>query len=465
VTTSDGVRIAYAKRGRGPVVVWMPPLPARHVELEWEQPGDRRWLEWLAGRYTLVQYDPRGLGLSDRTVTSFSLDAFERDIEAVVERVAVGPVVLFAKVNAGPLAIAYAVRHPERVSHLVLWCATTRLADGIGNHLEALRGLAEQDWELFLQTAAHLVRGWSAGESAEHAVALLRASLSPEAIPALVRDAFPIDVSDQLPLVRSPTLVCHRRGITWVPMERAVELASSIPNARLTLLEGDSMAIWSRGMSDVIHAFEDFMGGTETDEVRASPPPEAFRYEGDYWTLAFAGRLCRLRDAKGLHHIAHLLARPGEHIPAADLLIALDRGAVPVSVGSTNGTMTAPAGDAGPLLDGHAKNAYRRRVHELRTLFDEAERSNDAGRAVAVRTEMEFIEDQLAAAVGRWGRVRRTASAAEHARLTVTKRIKGVLERIASRHPPLAEYLGRTIRTGLLCAYIPDPDRTTRWSL
>jgi hypothetical protein len=61
VTTSDGVRIAYAKRGRGPAVVWMPPLPARHVELEWEQPGDRRWLEGLAGRYTLVQYDPRGL--------------------------------------------------------------------------------------------------------------------------------------------------------------------------------------------------------------------------------------------------------------------------------------------------------------------------------------------------------------------------------------------------------------------
>src|SRR5262245_5304628 len=54
VTTSDGVRIAYAKRGRGPIVVWMPPLPARHVELEWEQPGDCRWLEWLAGRYTLV---------------------------------------------------------------------------------------------------------------------------------------------------------------------------------------------------------------------------------------------------------------------------------------------------------------------------------------------------------------------------------------------------------------------------
>src|SRR5262249_46366259 len=154
------------------------------------QPGDRRWLEWLASRYTLVQYDPRGLGLSDRSVTSFSLDAFERDIDAVVERVTAHPVILFAKVNAGPLAIAYAARHPERVCHLVLWCATTRLAEGIGSHLDALRGLAVQDWELFLHTAAHLVRGWSAGDSAEAAVTLLRASMSPEVVPALVRDAF-----------------------------------------------------------------------------------------------------------------------------------------------------------------------------------------------------------------------------------------------------------------------------------
>src|SRR5262249_33862263 len=315
----------------------MPPLPARHVELEWEQPGDRRWLEWLASRYTLVQYDPRGFRLPDRSVTSFSLDAFERDIEAVVERATDDPVIVVAKVNAGPLAIAYAARHPERVSHLILWCATTRLAEGIGSHLDALRGLAEQDWELFLHTAAHLVRGWSAGESAEQAVRLLRASMSPEVVPALVRDAFPIDVTDQLPRVRSPTLVCHRREVTWVPMERAVELASSIPGARLVLLEGASMAMWSGGLSDVIHAFEGFLGATEPDEHVSHLPSEAFRYEGDYWTLAFAGRLCRLRDAKGLHHIAHLLAHPGEHIAALDLLTALERDASLPLGGSSNG--------------------------------------------------------------------------------------------------------------------------------
>ena len=443
----------------------MPPLPARHLELEWEQPGDRRWLEWLASRYTLVQYDPRGLGLSDRAVTSFSLDDFERDIEAVIERVATEPVILFAKVNAGPLAIAYAARRPERVSHLILWCATTRIADGIGGHLEALRGLAEQDWELFLRTAAHLVRGWSAGQSAEQAVTLLRAAMSPDAVPALVRDAFPIDVTEHLPLVRSPTLVCHRRGVTWVPMERAVELASTIPGARLVLLEGTSMAMWSGGLSDVIHAFDDFLGAAEPDELSPNLPAETFRYEGDYWTVAFGGRLCRLRDAKGFHHIAHLLARPGEHIAALDLLMALERDASPPLVHSSNGAMASVAGDPGPVLDGHARGAYRRRIQELRVMFDEAERLDDQRRAAAARSEIEFIEHQLATAAGRWGRDRRAASVAERARLTVTKRIKGVLERIASRHPTLADHLARTIRTGLVCAYIPDPDRATHWSL
>src|SRR5262249_9785497 len=130
VTTSDGVRIAYARHGRGPTVVWMPPFPARHVELEWEQPGDRRWLEWLASRYTLLQYDPRGLGLSDPSVTSFSLEAFERDLHAVIERAAGDGAIVFAKVNSGAQAIAYAVHHPELVSNLVLWCATPALGKG-----------------------------------------------------------------------------------------------------------------------------------------------------------------------------------------------------------------------------------------------------------------------------------------------------------------------------------------------
>src|SRR5262245_19837750 len=462
VTTHDSVRIAYARRGRGPTVLWMPPLPARHLELEWEQPDDRRWLQWLASRYTVVQYDPRGLGLSDRSVTSFTLDELLSDLEAVIERVSSGSVILFAKVNSGPLAIAYAARHPERVSHLVLWCSSPLVREGLGSHLDGLVALAERDWELFTQTAAHLVRGWSSA-SAPSAVTLIREALSPESVAPIVRDALPIDVTDQLSLVRAPTLVLQRRGITWVPMERAVELASTIPDARLVVLEGDSMALWAGGMSDVIQAFEEFLGTTERDEQPVLGPPDTFRCEGDFWTLAFGGHLCRVRDAKGLHHIARLLAHPGEYVPALDLL----------GSNGCNGQSKSPldlaiplngvAGDAGPVLDGPARSSYRRRLEDLGARLAEAERFNDVGGVAAARTEMTFIQGQLAAAIGLGGRDRLASSDMERARLTVTKRIKGVLGHIERHHPALGDHLTSSPRTGVLCAYLPAPQQRPRW--
>src|SRR5262249_20720083 len=115
VTTSDGVRIAYATRGRGPAIVSMPPIPCRHVELEWEVPDERRWLEALGRGRMLVQYDPRGFGLSERSATTSSLDASDRDLDAVLGRVAPAGATLFAAVSAGPFAIAYAAHHPDRV--------------------------------------------------------------------------------------------------------------------------------------------------------------------------------------------------------------------------------------------------------------------------------------------------------------------------------------------------------------
>src|SRR5262249_47777054 len=161
--------------------------------------------------------------------------------------------------NACPLAIAYAVLRPEQVSHLILWCGTTRVGEGIGAHLDALVDLAQHDWELFVHAAAHLIRGWTAGESAHHLVTLLPASFSPDVVPWLVRDALPIDVTHLRGQVRCPTLVLHRRGVTWIPMHRAVELASRIPNARLVVLEGNSMSLWSGDMSPVVYAFDDFL--------------------------------------------------------------------------------------------------------------------------------------------------------------------------------------------------------------
>jgi pimeloyl-ACP methyl ester carboxylesterase len=471
VTTSDGVRIAFSARGRGRPVVWMSPIPGRHIELEWHQPGERRWLEWLASHYRLVQYDPRGLGLSDRNVTSYTLDAFERDLDAIVAQLD-ERVVLFGKVNSAPLAIAYAARHPERVSHLILWCATRRIVEGIGNHLEALIGLARQDWDLFIQTAAHVVHDWEGGDATDRLATLLRAALSPATIEPLLRDTFHVDVTDLLERVHTPTLVLHRRNVTWVPVECAIELASRIPDAQLVVLEGRSMALWSGDLEPVRQSIDEFLGTSSSlveplpmrQEGTAPVPERLFRCEGEYWTLAFAGRLCRMRDAKGLHHVAHLLQHPDEYVAALDLIAACEGGAAPARAAARERTARS-VGDAGPMLDAEARRSYRVRLRELRELVEEAERNNDVGRGAAARTEMAFIEDQLAAAFGLAGRARRAASGAERARLTVTKRIRGAVGRIQACHPALGDHLARCIRTGLFCCYTPDGDRRADWKL
>jgi pimeloyl-ACP methyl ester carboxylesterase len=457
VTTGDGVRIAWSARGRGPIVVSMPPLPCRHIELEWQQSAEEvRFLEALGAGRTLVQYDPRGLGLSDRTAPSYDLDALVRDLDAVVAELAPERVALFAGVNAGPTAIAYAARRPERVSHLILWCSSPRGAEGIGPQFDAIVGLLEHDWTLASETLAHLLRGWSASDQARRLAALLRAAVTPDVARTFVIGARAADVSDLLGRVQAQTLVLHRRGVTWVPIERAVDLAAGIPGARLTVFEGDSMAPWVDDTDAVVRVIDEFLGGAPLAHATAAAPAaddgDTFRCEGDYWTLAFGGRVCRLRDAKGLHHLAHLLARPGEPIAAAELMVALD------------GTGRAEGGDAGPVLDAQARSTYRRRLADLEEELSDAERCNDDGRRSAARAEMEFLATELARAIGLGGRDRRAASVSERVRLTVTKRIRDALARIARRHAPLGAYLSRTIRTGTLCAYVPDSDRPPRWS-
>ena len=464
VTTSDGVRIAYATRGRGPAIVSMPPIPCRHVELEWEAPDERRWLEWLGRGRTLVQYDPRGFGLSQRGATTSSIEVSARDLDAVLDRVAPAGATLFAAVNAGPLAIAYAAHHPERVSNLILWCSSPRCAEGLGPRLDALLGLVEQDWELATETAAHVLRGWSATQPARQLATMLRACATPEAVVAFADFALRLDVTALLSRIRSPTLVVHRRGLTWIPSDRAVELASHIPGARLVLLDGDSMAPWAGDVAAAARAVDEFLGAARDDEVEEASPlePHTFRCEGEYWTLAFGGRLRRVRDVMGLHHIAYLLARPGEHVTVAELLAARDR---PCDAADTFARPAALALDAGPRLDARAKGAYRRRLDDLRAELADAERAHDRGREEAVRAEMEFIRHEIAAAVGLGGRDRPAGSAAERARLTVTKRIKDAVARVRRQHPALGEHLGRTVRTGFVCAYVPGPDSPGRWGV
>lgn len=180
----------------------------------------------------------------------------------------------------------------------------------------------------------------------------------------------------------------------------------------------------------------------------ASSKEPAFRRDGDGWSLSFAGTTCHLRDAKGLHDIATLLAAQGREVHVADLMGIADA--------------TGAAG-ADVDLDERARAAYRDRIVELRAELDEAEAAHDRGRADQARAELEFLTAELSGALGLGGRARRSGDPGERARKAVTNRIANSISRIERAHPELGHHLRRSIRTGTFCAY--EPEQSVTWAL
>lgn len=270
-TTADGVNIAFWSLGEGAPLVHLPWFRASHVQLEWQFPEVRRWYEALASKRNLVRYDSRGIGMSFRNVSDYSLDALVADLEAVVDRLGLERFALFAVLHNGPVAIAYAARHPERVSHLILWCTYARAADyAESSQIRATRGFTETDWELYTETLASVRLGWGAGESTRRFAALVRESLTPQSLSAQ-RAAFKdIDVTHLLSKVQAPTLVMHRRGIGWLNEDVVRAVAAGIPNAGLQVLDGASGAPYLGDTDAVLRAVYAFLG-----ETYQPPPPEA----------------------------------------------------------------------------------------------------------------------------------------------------------------------------------------------
>ena len=188
----------------------------------------------------------------------------------------------------------------------------------------------------------------------------------------------------------------------------------------------------------------------------------SFRREGDYWSIVFEGRTVRVRDLKGMRYLARLLAHPGREFHVLDL-VAAENGIAPVERGPPAGPSRSTLGDAGEMLDAHAKDAYRRRLAEIEDDIEQARALGDAERAAQADAERDFLVRELSRAVGLGGRDRRAASASERARVAVTRAIRKAIGRIGQHHPQLGEHLDRAIRTGTSCAYLPDPRASGRW--
>jgi hypothetical protein len=187
-----------------------------------------------------------------------------------------------------------------------------------------------------------------------------------------------------------------------------------------------------------------------TGAKAAEPAAAMFRCDGEYWTIAWRGGRSLVKDVQGLRYIAQLLRHPGREFHVLDLV----GGCCPTRV---------RGGEGVAALDAAAKDAYRRRLVELRDELDEAERICDLGRAARARAEEAALTEQLAAAVGLGGRDRQLASAAERARCTVTHGVRLALKRIRMTLPSLADELRLRVKTGVYCVYIRDPVHSTDW--
>ena len=278
--TADGVSIAFWTLGEGMPFVLPPAMGGpNHVNLWWQWPEYRAFSERLAQKRRLVGYDLRGYGLSDRAVTDFSLDARVADLEAVADRLELDRFILWGPLDSGPVAIAYATRHPERVSHLVLWCAWARYGDVFSaSQYEAIRSLRDRDWSLFQETMAHAMVGWSESEAGSRVASLLREQTTPEVGRVAIQATREFDVTALLPHVRSPTLVLHRREYPLVGVDIARGLASRIPDARLVLLEGASVLPFVGDVEAWFRAIDEFLGvGEETAGAAEAPEAGTFR--------------------------------------------------------------------------------------------------------------------------------------------------------------------------------------------
>jgi class 3 adenylate cyclase/pimeloyl-ACP methyl ester carboxylesterase len=269
--TADGVSIAFSTLGEGMPFVQTPVAICGVLQVEWQIPQIRAWDERVARKRMLVKYDSRGTGLSERGPTDYSLDIMVRDLEAVVDHLDLPRFALMGTVVFGPAAIAYAARHPERVSHLILWCTYARSLDFQTPQMRSMNQLAEDDWNLFTEAVCHWFTGFSTGEAPRQLAAMWRKSITQEEYLTATRSLVNTDVKALLPEVRAPTLVLHRRQLPMLSVDAGTDLASEIPGAQLGVVEGSSGGYAFEDQQEVLNAIVEFLGEGEESAAGAAP--------------------------------------------------------------------------------------------------------------------------------------------------------------------------------------------------
>ena len=240
------MRIAYAVSGNGPPLL-MSASWLTHLEHQWRSLAWRPWLEHFSRSHTLIRYDSRGCGLSDRDVTDVSFDLWVRDFEAVADAAGYERFAILGTCQGGPIAVEYAARHPERVSQLVLYTSYARgmrKRDGVpqqGRRSSVLLDMLSLGWgdesHAYLQVWASL---FQPGGSIEHLRSWSeqqRLSTTAEMAARLFEATFNVDVRESARRIQCPTLVMNAERDQLVPLEEGRRLAGLIPNARFATLD------------------------------------------------------------------------------------------------------------------------------------------------------------------------------------------------------------------------------------
>jgi class 3 adenylate cyclase/pimeloyl-ACP methyl ester carboxylesterase len=268
-TSPDGVRIAMSTLGAGTPVVLIP-FWFSFMPVERQMPAARAFFDSAFPGRLQVYYDKRGIGLSDRNPPDFSLDALVSDLETVIDFLGLEKPVLWGPGDGGCVALAYAARHPERVSHLVLY-GTYRSLESVAPLLEALAALISVEWDLAAQAIAQLANPSVPLEARNAIASVIKSSATSEDTVRMLRQAVSFDVTPFLAQIQTPTLILHRRGDRVVPFEAGRELAALISTARFVPLDGDSHTFILGDINPIVDEVTAFLPATEAKAPQAPP--------------------------------------------------------------------------------------------------------------------------------------------------------------------------------------------------
>jgi pimeloyl-ACP methyl ester carboxylesterase/DNA-binding CsgD family transcriptional regulator len=267
----DGTRLAYATSGAGSPLVWVQHW-VHHLKFDWESPVWQPWLSMFSRRNTLVRYDWRGCGLSDRDGVEFSLEKFAEDLDAVIAAAGFERFVLFGMGGVGgAISTIYAARHSERISQLILHGSYAR-GKMAGNPTPAQRDEAQARLKVYELGWPNETPGYGQFFTSLHIPDatpdqfrsyndLLRLTTSPANALGLIRAFMRSDPREYLPKIRCPTLVLHTRGDAIIPFDLGRTVAALIPGATFVPLESRNHILLSTEPAwvQLIEAIDDFL--------------------------------------------------------------------------------------------------------------------------------------------------------------------------------------------------------------